>query len=665
MGLLAPLFLFGILAIALPVWLHRLQTQSPERQRFSSTMLLEQSRQQVHLKKKLRYLLLLASRIALLGLLAITFAKPVWERETAVTMQPGSILHLLVVDTSLSMQYGDWFEQAQDQSRQIIANMADGDLAQIVSASNTLEVQGGPTGVRADLTGMIDALRPGTGHLDFGVMMSAINGVVRDYKQNIIIHLISDFQTTGLPSRFADLVPESRTNHLTELELYPVTGTEIRNLYVDTVIRTGHGLDVGIRGNHTEAAELTVALNINGVLLQQQSARVDAGGQTTLSYTVVEYEQGDNRVEAVINNADGLVADNTRYAVVDNTPPRPVLLLTADVQALPVKYLTAAVEAGQQGYRVEPVNINELDPRVLQRYPWIMIDDLGIISGGLITSLTEYLQAGGAIFAAAGVRALAQPQLPLLDYPVRQAILASAGSQPSAVTGIDASHPVLAETSGWRDVNVTRYLDLVLDADAHTMVSLDNGAPLLLERRFNQGRLLLLTSSLDNRWNDLPIRPVFVNFIAEAAQYLSGRDQLKRNQIAGDYMQLLRSGSAAGQVVAPDGSTVLSLADTHRSQQIKMELTGFYEIYTSDSEQLIAVNPDLRESDLTMMPAADIGRWKEAVTGPAVTADGAGEIKIQQDPVQLWHILLLLFGIVVLVETLLGNTYLGSGRGAV
>ena len=78
MALLAPLFLLGVLAIGLPVWLHRLQTQSPERRRFSSTMLLEQSQQQVHLKKKLRYLLLLALRIALLALLALTFAKPVW-----------------------------------------------------------------------------------------------------------------------------------------------------------------------------------------------------------------------------------------------------------------------------------------------------------------------------------------------------------------------------------------------------------------------------------------------------------------------------------------------------------------------------------------------------------------------------------------------------------
>jgi hypothetical protein len=96
-----------------------------------------------------------------------------------------------------------------------------------------------------------------------------------------------------------------------------------------------------------------------------------------------------------------------------------------------------------------------------------------------------------------------------------------------------------------------------------------------------------------------------------------------------------------------------------------MELTGFYEIYTADSEQLIAVNADLRESDLAVMPPADIQRWKDAVQGGSQSADGSSEIKIQQEPVQLWHILLILFGIVVLVESLLGNTYLGAGRGSV
>ena len=63
MTLLAPLFLLGLASIALPIWLHRMNTQSPKRERFSSAMLLEESTQQTYIRKQLQYILLLALRI--------------------------------------------------------------------------------------------------------------------------------------------------------------------------------------------------------------------------------------------------------------------------------------------------------------------------------------------------------------------------------------------------------------------------------------------------------------------------------------------------------------------------------------------------------------------------------------------------------------------------
>ena len=58
MTLLAPLFLLGLASIALPIWLHRMSTQSPKRERFSSAMLLEESTQQTYISKQLQYILL-------------------------------------------------------------------------------------------------------------------------------------------------------------------------------------------------------------------------------------------------------------------------------------------------------------------------------------------------------------------------------------------------------------------------------------------------------------------------------------------------------------------------------------------------------------------------------------------------------------------------------
>ena len=108
---------------------------------------------------------------------------------------------------------------------------------------------------------------------------------------------------------------------------------------------------------------------------------------------------------------------------------------------------------------------------------------------------------------------------------------------------------------------------------------------------------------------------------------------------------------------------LLSLAETHRSQDIKLNHTGFYEIYTTDAETLIAVNTDLRESELSVMSNEAITAWREAISAPVVSDSDSGPVNIEQDSIELWHILLLLMGFVVMAESILGNRYLGSGRG--
>ena len=107
MSLLAPLFLLGALAVAVPVWLHRLQTQSSNRQPFSSAMLLETTEEQIHVQKQLKYYLLLAFRIALILLMAAAFAQPFIDRPAASIPDDGAGTTLIVVDTSASMKATD------------------------------------------------------------------------------------------------------------------------------------------------------------------------------------------------------------------------------------------------------------------------------------------------------------------------------------------------------------------------------------------------------------------------------------------------------------------------------------------------------------------------------------------------------------------------------
>ena len=112
MGLLAPLFLAGLVAVALPLWLHRLETQSSNREPFSSAMLLETADRQVHVRKKLKYLLLLSARIALLVMVVLAFAQPFLSRPPAMISATDAGTRVVLVVTSASMGAAGVFEQA-------------------------------------------------------------------------------------------------------------------------------------------------------------------------------------------------------------------------------------------------------------------------------------------------------------------------------------------------------------------------------------------------------------------------------------------------------------------------------------------------------------------------------------------------------------------------
>src|SRR6185437_8714634 len=144
------------------------------------------------------------------------------------------------------------------------------------------------------------------------------------------------------------------------------------------------------------------------------------------------------------------------------------------------------------------------------------------------------------------------------------------------------------------------------------LVSASNGAPLLLERHIGRGRVLLYTSDLDNEGSNLPVQPLFVGLMAQAARYLSGRGVLPAAETVGATLALGRGGGPAGQLIDPHGRTVLSLADTSRALTVKLDQTGFYQIYTPAGEALLAVNPDPLESDLAPMSMGLLARWRSA-----------------------------------------------------
>lgn len=663
--LLTPLFLVGLLGLALPWWLHRLETQTTEREKFATTRFLEPSKKRIHVQRKLKFLVLMALRMLFIALLAFAFARPVLLEDPVAAITGDTTHHVIVVDTSFSMHQGNKFATARERVNAIIDGMGDDDIASLYAASTGVReiVEPGKNG--SDVAAAIATLEPDNGRLDLGAMVSALNGMIDASNANFVLHVVGDFQQTSQAVRFADMIPDVINGRPVTLDIQQVAPVPQANWTIDSVLVENRSTVIAsVRAFSIDSpAEKELILSVNGVEQQRQRVNTPANGAYVVEFDNVTFAEGDNRVDITLSPADALPEDDTRYTVFDNSPPAPVLLLTADTRSLGVTYLRAALETAPRGYSVEVTDLADFDPRVMQRYPWLIVEDIGAINSSLEAAMLDYMNGGGSILAASGPRSGQLTTVPLLRTNISSAVVDPRAAPPQIVR-IDTSHPVLNNAAGWANINA-RTLRVQTTAEDQILIAQAPNTPVLIERQIGAGRLMLLTTSLDNSASDLPVKPVFVTFIARAAQYLSNEKLLVKEQVADSFLQI-----PSGQVVDPTGVNLLSLQDTARAQDVQLKKRGYYQVFTPGGEVLVAVNPDIRESDPAPMPPAALQNWQNVVAGAApvettaLNTGTAGVDEAEFEEVEIWRFFLILLGLMVLAETLLGNRYLNIKTGS-
>src|SRR5437868_3204038 len=114
MSFLAPLFLFGALAVALPVLFHLIRRTSREKTLFSSLMFLMPTPPRVTRRSRLENIFLLILRCLVLCLLALGFARPFVQRPVQADSGAGAAKRILILlDTSASMRRGNLWAEAR------------------------------------------------------------------------------------------------------------------------------------------------------------------------------------------------------------------------------------------------------------------------------------------------------------------------------------------------------------------------------------------------------------------------------------------------------------------------------------------------------------------------------------------------------------------------
>ena len=671
MGFLTPWFLGGLLAVGLPVWLHLLRKHKTTPTPFSSLMFFERREQSSIKHRRLRYLVLFALRTLLLILIALAFAQPYIQQKLLPVTRAGEIT-VVAIDNSLSMRAEGRLEQAKRMAKSMVGGLRPSERAEVLAVGARVAAMSEITDDHSPLDSGIDAIEPSDARTSYAELVRSLRSIAQTTKLPLDVHLYSDMQQSGMPANFNDL----RLSANVRLETHPINAKPVANFAVENVVAPRRVYDnkkarvlATIAGFNNQRSTRRVTLVLNQRDIETKTVDVPENGRATVEFLSLEAPFGANRGAVRIDSADALPDDDTFYFSVEHVEPRHALFVHEAGNTRGLLYFQNALEAsGQSAFAIDPATVDQTANISPAKYAFVVLSDVSGLSPAFENELRSYVRGGGSVLIALGRQAVATAKVPVADARVDGTRYAGReGERFQSAAYLDTSHPSILQDNRWNDVKFYQAIR-VNPGNARVAARLTDGTPLLIDQQSGEGHILVFASTFDNLENDFPVHAAFVPFVGQTARYLGRLNDTQAAVQVGSFAELRDSKEkgAAVDVVDPKGERVLSLAEATRAQNIQFTKSGFYDIRRPNGRnEMIAVNSDRHESDLTPAPPETLSLWQNTAQGGGPAGPGSGESgEGQQKPLSLWWYAMVAVLALAVAESLLGNTHLSVDKEA-
>ncbi len=684
LAFLAPAFLLGLTALAVPVVVHLIHRERKQVVRFPSLMFLQRIPYRTVRRQRIRHWALLLLRCAALVLLAAAFARPFLDRPGAMAAPAGGARAVaILVDRSWSMGYAGRWDEAKAAARRTIEGLGPDDRASLILFDAQASAATRPTRDRAALVAALDTARVGSGATRYAPALKLAGGILAAStlaRREAV--LISDFQKSGWNGAEGARLPAGAV--LTPLPVgaarapnVTVTGVSFRRERI-----TGGAGTSGAAERVTATARLAsrgeaavrglrVTLELNGRAAETSTLDLAANGAGAVTFAPFILSEPDTR-GTVRAAADALPADDAFHFVLSPGQALPVLVLDGPDGTRSL-YLRRALSISEPpGFRVAAQPARRFRGPELAGTGVVVLDDAAFPGGEAGRRLEAWVRAGGGLIVVLGEDSRADGMDALL--PGRFGAPADGGDG-VALGRIDFAHPVFEpfSTPHGGDFSAARFYRRrpVTPADSATVLArFEDGAPALVERSVGRGRVLLWASTLDTFWNDLALQPVFLPFVQGLARYASGRTAPRPWATVGEVVDV----SAAGRA-GPDpasGSTVLLTPSGGRiplrgaeAHTVRLAEQGYYEVRAAGAARpaaVLAANLDVAESDLARVDPKELAAAATVPGKAAPAAESAvsGPEERERRQGWWWYLLFAAFAAFA-AETLVSNRLSRAG----
>ncbi len=702
MHFLAPSLLLGLVAAVLPSIIHRIGRRRAQPVAFAAMELLLRAEREVSARRRLRDVLLLVVRTALAAALPLAFARPFADVRSDLPAVSGrSQSAVVVLDDSASMRRhgpeGTPFETARSRARALIEHLSpDSEVALVLASEGATAPVAELAGDHARVLAALEAIPCSARRADFGAALRRATQILAGApRPDRVVYVLTDLQATGWESA------EPAAPGGPEIVLLDVSGgipwenRAVVSLTAEPAPEEGpQGIAVTAEiANYAArpARNLGLTLALDGAEVARGFVEVPAGGHARKRFLLAVAGGGAHEVRVTLDH-DAFPLDDERGSRVEASRGLRALVVDGDPRTVRTEdetfFLEAALRAAGSSFSVTTTLTDELGGRDLGAFGVIFLANVNRLPPAVAAGLIRYVETGGGLFISVGDRVDAElwnkELKAILPQPLELARTAAAlpGAGPQGETvdlrpaerlgPIDCRHPLLsAFPARGEGLSSARFFQFMLlspvpDAPGRRVVlRYESGAPALVEAEVGRGRVLLLTTTVDREWTDLPIRPGFLPLIQEAARYLAGAPSGDATSaiVVGDKREIgIEADDRRIEIINPSGQSrwlsPAARADDARPRPSRSVLftetdePGFYRVRAARADGSVrdrpdaafVVNLDPRESDPARLP--DDRRPDRA--GPTATAGPPPRRRLE-----LWHALGAVAIGLVLLESLL------------
>jgi hypothetical protein len=699
MSFLFPTLLWaGLPLVALPLVIHLLNPQRQRRIRWAAMQFLLESQRRSRNWVLLRQFLLLAARTAAIGLVVLLLAGLVLQNSWARIFGTGETHHVVLVDDSFSMsdQWDD--SSALDRARQVVRVLVEQmhrqpDVRRVTiltfSEAAALAAGAEPAVYRQSvddrLRTQIESIVGRISVSETAVQLGdALRGTARLPKlvesESQVLHVLSDFrarhfdEATDVRDMLLELQEEFDQTHLVQCVREERSNLSITSLAPSSSLRAAgveSWMNVTVANYGRQPANgVTLRLEQDGTQLPViVLPEIPPREEITHRFRIRFHGVGPHRLAAALD-VDAVDVDNHRYFASELGAGVPVLVVDGSPGSRDGFFFAKALAPGGQtrtGWqpRIErPEFLRDADDLV--SYAAVILLDVDILDRAAIERLESYVSAGGGAAFFLGERSTSQFYNEdlyrdgdgLFPVPLKLPTQLLDGHGEQQVDVVVTAHDLMRALAGERNsflplLFVNFYYTTAddwsptLENGVHVLATLRNGAPLVVEQAFGDGRVVAHLTKLSptetslGSWSNWSLNPMFPVLANELCEYLAARPTDKHLRQVGDQLTVAvdeNTHAPEFRFLVPDRSvaakevlvTAQRVDGTLTAHWEDTTLSGVYEVHVPTvngdfQTRVFAVNVDAAEGDLALVSPAEIERLLDGARFEFQFADELGD----------------------------------------